>query len=65
MNWRAITYLVWGFVLAGFVLIELAARRARFASPLSDVVGALTSRTSLRLVVVLAWMWLGWHAFAR
>lgn len=65
MSWRAVTYVVWGSVLAGFVLLELLARRARSIAPLSDVLGALASPTFLRTLLVLGWMWLGWHAFAR
>jgi hypothetical protein len=65
MNWRSASFLAWGVILLSFVLLELLARAFRRTSMLSEVLSAIMSRTSLRLALVLGWMWLGWHAFAR
>lgn len=65
MSWRFASYVIWGVILVGFGLVELVARTARRTATLSEVLSAVLSRTSLRLALVLGWMWLGWHAFAR
>jgi len=46
---------VWTFVTS---------RHTRWMS-LSDAIVALTRRRSARILVVLGWVWLGWHLFAR
>jgi hypothetical protein len=65
MSWRSASFLAWGVILLGFVLVELVARTGRRTSTISEALSAILSRTSLRLALVLGWMWLGWHAFAR
>ena len=42
----------------------MTARHARWMT-LPDAIGSLTRRRGVRIIVVLGWMWLGWHLFAR
>jgi len=66
LNWREVTVVVWGCL--GAVLVGCAAV-ASFAKGRWPDAGALARRltggTVRRSLVILAWMWLGWHAFAR
>ena len=58
--------MAWG-VLGLVLLAGLAAAvvtRGRFPGP-GALVGRVTAIRSGRAVLVLAWMWLGWHLFAR
>jgi len=59
----------WWLLAAGFVLCWCLshARRwvpTRMARP-SDVLGRVVSVPALRVAVLLGWMWVGWHLFAR
>lgn len=65
MSWSTTSYLVWAVLGASFLLAEGAARVRRRSARIAEVVAALTATTPLRVLLVLAWMWLGWHAFAR
>lgn len=61
-----VSYAVWA-VLASLVLLAWArshAPHSRIARP-SDVLARLSTRPVVRIVVVVAWMWAGWHLFAR
>jgi len=42
----------------------MTARHARWMT-LPAAMAALTRRRGVRIVVVLGWVWLGWHLFAR
>jgi hypothetical protein len=66
MNWHTITNVVW-FVLAGAaVALAWVARATRGVVVTVDALArAAVARTGPRYVVLLLWMWLGWHAFAR
>jgi hypothetical protein len=66
MNWRDVTFGGWG------VLVVLAAGCQWWAAHSSgefpvagDAIAAATHSRVGRTVVLLGWMWLGWHAFAR
>ena len=66
MTMRAVTIL--GFALLGGVAVALyLAGRARRLGlvPLGDLVDALRARTVVRLALVVAWAWVGWHLLAR
>ncbi len=60
------TLLVWGLlglaVLAG--LVSAVVFRGRFPGPGSLVTRITATRTG-RVLLVVGWMWLGWHLFAR
>ena len=63
---RHVTLLVWA--LLGFVVVagQIAAivSAGRFPG-LGTLLGRAMAGPVGRWVFVLAWMWLGWHAFAR
>ncbi|HXX89747.1 MAG TPA: DUF6186 family protein [Acidimicrobiales bacterium] len=66
MTWRALTFLVWGALLVAILACETAAWASRGRLPrLGDVLARVMAPRGGRIVVILAWMWLGWHAFAR
>jgi hypothetical protein len=54
-------FLVLGSVAAGLVA---AGRLGLLARP-RDVLDGLLARRKTRLLVVLAWVWLGWHFLVR
>jgi hypothetical protein len=65
MSWRDASFAAWALLAVAVVVIEATARRTRRLPTLTAAVGALTARSPLRVVLLLSWMWLGWHAFAR
>ena len=62
------TVLVSGFagLFAAMLALELLARfgPSRRAT-LGDVVNRAVARPAGRVVVLLSWLWLGWHLFVR
>lgn len=70
MTWAHVVYAIWALVVVGALgLWRLAATgrtlaRRRVANP-GALVGALLRHPVLRLVVLVGWMWVGWHFFAR
>jgi preprotein translocase subunit SecF len=63
---REWTLAVWA-LLGALVVMGVAVTvlfRGRFAGPAS-LVHRITAVRGGRVVLVAAWMWLGWHAFAR
>lgn len=65
MSWRASTVLVWSLLAASVVVAEVAARRRCRLVSLGAVIASLTRSSWWRWGLLLAWMWLGWHLFAR
>jgi hypothetical protein len=62
----ALSYAVWA--LLGLATLALWARsRVRGSSPARPglVLERLATGPILRVLLVLAWMWAGWHLFAR
>ncbi len=66
MSDRQWTFLVWGLLGLAVVacLAASALSRGRLSGP-GALVERITAHRSARVVLVLAWMWLGWHLFAR
>lgn len=63
---RHTTLIVWAVLGTGVVACELVAVLSRGRIPgLGTVVGRVAASRAGRYLLVLAWMWLGWHAFAR
>lgn len=64
------TYVAWSVVVVGALGLwwlsaegrTLAGRRVARSGAL---VRALCRRPALRLLVIVGWMWVGWHLFAR
>ncbi len=66
MTWREWTFVVWGALGAALVGCGVLAWRTKGRLPdAGALIGLLTAAPVRRAVVVLAWMWLGWHLFAR
>jgi hypothetical protein len=71
MTWADVTYALWAVVALAALLAWLASRRAwriggaRIGRPSALLRDAFGGRTWLRVAVVLGWVWLGVHAFAR
>ncbi|HEX3980349.1 MAG TPA: hypothetical protein VHW93_03955 [Acidimicrobiales bacterium] len=63
---RQASFVVWAILGGTVVMIQVAAvaSRGRFAG-VGESVRRLTASGLGGGVFVLAWMWLGWHAFAR
>jgi len=64
MSDRAATLLGWSVLGLLVVGAEVAVLRSRLAS-LRAVCAASIGNAATRLLGVTAWMWLGWHLFAR
>ena len=66
MTTRQVTLVVWGALGAAVVALQVVAVRSAGTLPgLGALIDRVTSRRAGQIVAVLAWMWLGWHAFAR
>ena len=63
---RTLALAVWG-ILAGLLvaceILSLVTRR-RLAG-LLETTARLSTPPALRVALLLGWMWLGWHSFAR
>jgi hypothetical protein len=63
---RHTTLLVWEVLGGVLVVCQLVAVMSKGRLPgLGAVAARATTHRVGRYVLVLAWMWLGWHAFAR
>jgi hypothetical protein len=61
-----ISYVIWGVLLAAALLLWwLSYRRPDSVARPAVVVSALVTHPVLRVCLVLGWMFLGWHLFAR
>lgn len=66
MSSRDVTLAVWSLIgtLAVLLLVLSAFRPASWPT-LGRAVSSLAASPYRRAVLVLGWMWLGWHLFAR
>lgn len=63
---RALTLGVWAVLLVGALVLEaVGRRRAGGLAPLEQALRALRAAPAGRAALLLGWMWLGWHLFAR
>jgi hypothetical protein len=66
MTWRQATFAVWIGLAAVLVVCEVAVLASRGRLPrVGELVTAATAHRAARAILLLGWMWLGWHAFAR
>jgi hypothetical protein len=66
MTIRQWTMLIWGLLGLGvFVCLIIAMLSKGRLSTLGTLVSRITATRLGQGLLVLAWMWLGWHAFAR
>jgi hypothetical protein len=63
---RLVSLVIWGALGACAVGLEIAGRCgvAGFA-PVGRVLAAVRAKPAGRAILVILWMWLGWHLFAR
>lgn len=63
---RHTTFAVWALLGAALGACQIAAAMSHRRLPgLGTLVQRVTTSVTGRIVFLLAWMWLGWHAFAR
>jgi hypothetical protein len=63
---RHVTLIVWAVLGLSLVVGQLAASTSHGRLPgLGRFVRLVIANRTGRYLLVLAWMWLGWHAFAR
>jgi hypothetical protein len=66
VNSREVTLLVWSTLGVIVLGVEVLAAASKNRVPgAGAVISRLAERPSARVALVLFWMWLGWHAFAR
>lgn len=63
---RATTLVIWaGIVVVSLVLEGLGRRRAIGLDPAEQALRAMRAAPLGQAALILGWMWLGWHLFAR
>jgi hypothetical protein len=66
MSSRALSLMIWILLGLALVACQTAALLSRGRLPtIGALVKRLTTPRVVQILVVLLWMWLGWHAFAR
>jgi hypothetical protein len=66
MSTRAITIVGFAAVIAALVLLEMLGRSRRTRIPaVGEWLGYIMKSQVGRALVLLGWLWLGWHYFAR
>lgn len=67
MSWRDATFAAWALLAAAAAMLALLswAPRAPVAGPLAPLRSYLAGHRVARAALVVAWMWAGWHLFAR
>lgn len=66
MTWRDATWAIWSAIALLLVASQVAAIVSRGRLPRAgDLLRLMTASPTRRALVVLGWMWLGWHTFAR
>lgn len=66
MSTRVITIAGFVVVIAGLVTLEILGRRKKANIPtMSEWLGYVMRPKTGRALILLGWLWLGWHYFAR
>ena len=65
MTSRTATFVGYGVILALVVGWATVAARGTNWMTLPAALRALTRKRAVRILVVVGWVWLGWHLFAR
>jgi hypothetical protein len=66
MTTREITIIGFAAVIAVLIILEMLGRRKTNNIPtLSEWLGYIMRPRAGRALVLLGWLWLGWHYFAR
>lgn len=66
MSTRAITILGFVGVISALIVLEILGRRKTANIPtVSEWLGWVMRPKAGRALILLGWLWLGWHYFAR
>lgn len=65
VNSRVATLIGWYALATAVIATQLLAVAARRTPSLGRIVRALTARPVVRALVLLVWLWVGWHFFVR
>ena len=66
MSTRAITIVGFVGVISALVLLEILGRQKKGNIPtVSEWLGYVMRPKAGRALILLGWLWLGWHYFAR
>ena len=66
MSMRAITISGFAVIIAAMVILEILGRRPSSRIPaLGEWLGFVMRPRAGRALILLGWLWLGWHYFAR
>ena len=65
MTSRTLTFVGYGAILVLIIALATFARHRANWMTLPDALSALTRKRFVRILVVIGWIWLGWHLFAR
>jgi hypothetical protein len=66
MTTRDWSLVVWALLAVAFAaLVVLSHRPEGHITTLGSTMGRITGRPVGQGLLLLGWMWLGWHAFAR
>ncbi len=66
MTSRVITAIGFGLIIATLVLLEVLGRRRTNKIPTTgEWLGYVMRPRAGRALILLGWLWLGWHYFAR
>ena len=62
---RLVTLLGYGLIAACALGLELAARRSARLATFGQALDMMLRRPAIRVALLAAWLWLGWHLFVR
>jgi Family of unknown function (DUF6186) len=66
MSTRGITIIGFVVIIGAMVILEILARRPSSRIPaLGEWLGYVMRPRAGRALILLGWLWLGWHYFAR
>jgi hypothetical protein len=65
VTWKLASDVVWVLIAAAVVGVALRSHRSATLATCGEAVRRLVARPAPRVIVLLIWMWLGWHSFAR
>jgi hypothetical protein len=66
MSSRVVTAVGFGIIIAVLVLLEVLGRRRTNKIPTTgEWLGYVMRPRAGRALILLGWLWLGWHYFAR
>ena len=65
MTSRGVTLVGYALIAMAALALEVTARRSRRLATFGDAVTLLLRHWPVRILVLTAWVWLGWHLFVR